>query len=170
MVATAAKTSKTVVGTKHINWLALILGGWVLLLGLSFYERLKPASDWLEIQSLHIEDTTVGADLIINYERDIKQEFTGHWIAELQIQNASGKWTATCVAAGSANYSPDKEPPDPITLTWWTGPTDCTPSKPGNYRLSTTWHINQVGSKLSPEYNLFKRTSAISNTFRVTVP
>ena len=164
---TKSNEMHTLVGTKRPNWLALVVVGWVLLLGFSFYEKLRPASDWMEVHSLTIANTVIGSDPVMDYKREIKQPFAGHWISEVQIQNKSGKWTATCIATGVANYSPDKEPPDPLTLKWWTYPIDCTPTTPGFYRVVTTWQINWPGERLSPDNQLSKQTSVTSNTFRV---
>lgn len=158
---TTSRRKKTVAGTNSLNWVAIIAIGWVLLLGASMYERYRPATDWFNVKSIHVADTTVGTNPVMQYARDIKQPFRGDWTAEVQYLQPSGKWIAECIATGVANYAPDKGPPNPTTLDWWTYPLDCAPKHVGTYRLSTSWNLDLPGG-------ITKQIFAFSNTFKVT--
>lgn len=164
-MAVAIKTTnvphRTVAGTGKFNWIAILAIGWVVLFGASMYERYRPANDWFDVKSIYIEDTTIGENPVMKYSRQIKQPFRGRWIAEMQHLQPVGQWVAECIATGDANYSPDKVPPDPLKLSWWTYPIDCAPKHAGKYRLSTSWTIELPGG-------LTKQVFAISNTFNVT--
>lgn len=158
---TIEKTNNSEKSSSHVNWTALIIAGWMVLVTASMYERARPPSDWLQINNVFVEDTTLGNDPVMDYSRIIKMPFKGNWVAEIQFQHQDGTWEAECTATGTANYSIDKLPPDPLTLTWWTYPKDCTPKKAGTYRISTTWSIELPSG-------LTKHIFALSNLFKVS--
>lgn len=153
--------SKTVAGTGHFNWLAIIVVGWALLVGASLYERYRPASDWLMIEQVHVDDVKLSDNPEMKYTRTIKQPFVGEWLAEVQMRHPDGTWETFCASTGRSNYAPDKAPPNLLTLKWWTYPVDCTPKHAGKYRLATSWTTELPGG-------LTKQVFAISNTFNVT--
>jgi len=144
-----------------INWLAILVVGWCFLFLASFYEKIRPASDWFEVHRIQISTTVVREDPLINYQRSIKLPFKGNWLAELQQYNLiTRKWHEACSSNGVAIYSPDKSQPDPLYLTWWTFPIDCTPQNLGIYRLKTVWTIELPGG-------LTKQVHATSGNFTV---
>lgn len=145
----------------HIPWTPAILVLWVLLLAISVRDSLAPTSDWFEVRSVVVADTSVGVPPTMTVDREVKQPFRARWLVDVEQEQPSGRFVVRCTSAGANNYSLGNDLPVPLDLDWWTYPMACTPSEPGRYRVETTWLIELPGG-------LTKEVRAVSNTFRVS--
>lgn len=141
-------------------WTKLIIGVWIVLLSISYIQHILPASNWLEVNSVYVYNAVLGETPVMEVDRDIKQSFTGVWVADVEKLNDNGRFVIFCSSTGKANYDLDNDLPDPLTLDWWTYPTDCTPVEPGKYRIVTVWTLNLDGA--------IKQVKASSNLFTVS--
>lgn len=146
---------------RHIPWTPAVLLLWVILLAVSVQASLAPASDWFEVRSVYVADTTAGASPVMTVDREVKKPFRGRWLVDVEQEQPSGRFVVRCTAAGANNYSLGNDLPVPLDLDWWTYPMDCAPTEPGRYRVETTWLIELPGG-------LTKEVRAVSNTFRVS--
>jgi hypothetical protein len=144
-----------------IPWPLLIGLGWVVAFGASAVERFTPASKWLEVRSVQVENTIVGVAPVMHVDREIKQSFVARWSVNVDKLNALGRFVQDCSANGGSHYEPDKDLPNPLFLDWWTYPVHCAPTSVGKYRVDTVWTIELSGG-------LTKQVRAVSNTFVVS--
>lgn len=146
---------------RHIPWSIVLLISWVLLFGASGVQRLSPASDWMEVAAVSVNDTSVGVPPLMQVDRTIKQAFEGHWVSDIEREQVPGRFEKICSANGRAAYTPDNTVPRVMTLDWWTAPVKCAPDEPGRYRVYTIWTIELPGG-------LTKTVHRTSNVFNVT--
>lgn len=86
-----------------------------------------PASDWMEIGVLHIEDAQPGDDPRINYDRTFKIDTPGTWAVNVfryrDEKDAVG--TIYCSGSGVTTYKAGRElPPAATNLSWLMGRED----------------------------------------------
>lgn len=144
----------------RIPWRWVLALGWLVILSLSAYERLIPASAYMQVRSVHVDDTTVGIAPIMLVDRTIHADFTAVWRADVERKMNNGRYVQICTSGGLGNYATDNDLPDPLDLDWWTYPIKCAPTVAGKYRIETTWTITLPGG-------LTKEVRVLSNTFEV---
>jgi len=125
-----------------VNYLSFVFAG-VLLLLAALVVQILPASWWLKVESVRVEDSRVGNPVIMAVNRTIERDFSGEWLSSLR-RLQDGRWVSYCTASGATNYQTDSSLPDPLTLQWWTHP-DCHPIDEGKYIMRTTWRIKGMG-------------------------
>ena len=137
--------------------LALTSALWLSLQINEIRRAFAPASDWLVVRSIMIEDASVGMPVMINYDRHIKQPFHGRYYAVLRRVDGTTE-DIECEGSGGAPYKP-VEGKIRRSLDWWLGKTSCRPSA-GTYQLDTLWIIEMDNYPS-------KRVRASSNVFRL---
>lgn len=142
-----------------INYLSFIFAG-VLLLAAAAVAHFWPASYWLEVRSIRVFDSKVGAPVVMAVDRTIKRDFQANWVSTIKRLDR-GKWVSYCTADATTNYDRRATLPDPLFLQWWTFP-GCHPLPAGKFILRTTWRIEVDG--LVPD----KWVTEDSNIFEVT--
>jgi len=123
------------------------------------FDIVIPASQWFEVQSVKINDTTEGRAPSMTVVRSIHKPFYGEWTSEVERLNESGSFTLVCQSQGRANYSPSNDLPPNLDLNWWTYPVKCQLA-PGAYRVETVWRIFPTG--ITP-----RKVEYTSNVFNV---
>jgi hypothetical protein len=149
----------TVMKKIHVSdyrWTMIILGIWLILAAIPRVEDLLPGSWWFQVWSVHVEDTVEGADPEMVVVRTIHRPFRAEWVAEVERWHRGG-FTAipSCSSKGSSSYSPDNDLPEPLHLSWWIYPADCS-LLPGRYRVETVWTLPHE-----------QEVRAFSNVFKV---
>lgn len=140
-------------------WNLFILAGWALLIFMAVISESTPASVWLDVRSVEVENTTAGVTPEMHVDRTIKSEFAATWLVEVEKDFGSG-FGVYCSAKGESAYRTDAALPHPLTLDWWTYPTKCD-LPTGRYRVETTWRIDVP---FVPE----KIVRVLSNVFTVS--
>lgn len=128
--------------------------------GSSLISTLTPASAYLDVRSVHVDDATIGVPPKMQVDRAINHNFHGRWNVDVERMTADGRFVQVCQAHGEGNYATDNDLPEDLDLDWWTYPVKCTPTVPGKYRVETVWVI-ELASGLTKEVRI------ISNTFEV---
>lgn len=129
-----------------MNW--KIIGGSIW--GLVTLIAVFPTSFYYQMHSVEVTDKYKKPDQpgtrILILDRTIRFPFQGEYRVEEQYKKHDMAYltTATCYSPKIVEYSPDKTPPVPPDVNWWTyGPCDGTPPVftplDGTYRLCT-WH------------------------------
>jgi len=139
-------------------WKYTIVGGWFAVLGVAGYVNFLPGSNWIVVNSVHVEDTTVDVTPRMRVDRTIVTPFVGHRIVEVE-QAVDDGFTLVCSEDATISFNLDGKLPRDLTLDWWMYPKHCD-LEPGQYRVETTWVIDAVGFP-PKEVNIF------SNTFTV---
>lgn len=122
-----------------------------------------PATEWFEVIEIYVPDHEEGANPRVVYDRVIKEDFQGFWLAEVQRRDdtaARPGFFAACSGSGSNSYeTTDWLDPDLVTWEWFLG----RPCKvaPGTYRIVVTYDMKLPGG------NRVKRYRALSNIFHV---
>jgi hypothetical protein len=148
---------------KEMHWFLAIMGLFVLMAGTAQFNRLLPASHWLEVTGLHVHDTAAGTSPKMRVDRVIHRPFQADWIVTVMRENWSGNGFSTfCTARGGNDYRPGAQLPDTLDLDWWTWPVRCD-LPPGRYRVKTLWRLTL------PE-NVVKDVRVTSNIFSVWRP
>lgn len=142
---------------RNLIWTGLLVAAWVVL----SLPSILPAALWLEVRSVEVADTRVGLDPDMVVDRTVRQPFLGSWNVDVERKVGSGRYVLVCTARGQNSYAPDNDLPTPLRLTWWTYPTDCTPTQPGIYRVETRWRIRLPGGP-------YKELLVYSNDFTVS--
>lgn len=102
------------------------------------------ASWWYSIRSVVVFDSVVGADVLMQVDRQIHRPFIGSWSVLVRRQTDDGKgWEVVCAAHGRSDYRTDARLPDPLTLDWWTAG-QCPRPPAGRILISTIWTIEPV--------------------------
>ena len=128
--------------------------------GSSLMTAITPASSYLDVRSVHVDDTTAGVPPKMRVERTINANFHGRWNVDVERMTPYGRFIQVCQAHGEGNYATDNDLPDDLDLDWWTYPVKCTPTMPGKYRVETVWVI-ELASGITKEVRI------ISNSFEV---
>lgn len=140
------------------RWPVFILGlawlGWVAI------TQLWPASWWLEVPMVRVQDGRAGQPIYLFVDRTIHRPFIARWAAVVRLQE-HGRTEVACAADAMSDYRPDSALPAKVTLDWWTAGR-CATLAPGRYALTTVWEIQ--GTALLPD----KQVKAVSNLFEVT--
>lgn len=124
-----------------------------------------PPTEWFEVFEIYVPDHEVGSNPIVGYDREIKVNFDGFWIAEVQQRNLlKGSETgffAACSGSGTNHYeTTDYLDPDLVTWEWFLGRPCVVP--PGTYRIVVTYDMRRPGD------TRVKRYRVLSNVFEVT--
>lgn len=141
-------------------WDRLLTLSWAVVLLAFAFASFVPPSNWLDVESVVIDNTKAGAPIIMHVDRTIHQDFAGNWLVEVERLGAHGGFYMYCSSTGQAAYRTDAEYPSPLTLDWWTYPTKCA-LPPGKYRVETTWGF-------SPTWFSAKTVRVLSNVFTVS--
>lgn len=132
--------------------------GWSLF---AIVTQLWPASWWLEVRSVQIQNSNVGEAIVMDVDRSINRPFFGVWRTQTRGVNPDGTLTpVVCTASFDTDYKTESSLPGIVTLDWWTGG-KCAWLPAGRYILSTSWRIEANG--IWPD----KRVSIDSNIFEV---
>lgn len=142
--------------SKNNAVLLAIITVWIFFITLSVW----PASHWLDIDSIHVEDSYQGDPIVMKVDRDIKRTFYADWNVTIR-QRVHNGFVIKCYTQASTDYRVDAVYPDPLTLTWWANG-DCENLAPGSYVMTTTW-------KIRPDwFGIAERKLTVeSNTFRI---
>lgn len=117
--------------------------------------RLRPASWWLDVRSVTVDDATAGVPAVMHVDRTIRRDFRGRYHVEVERRGAGG-FSLFCGAGKTGkrecdvdsswiNYQADNALPDPLDMDWWTYPVKYD-LPPGSYRIVTNWCID-AGAK-----------------------
>jgi hypothetical protein len=117
------------------------------------------AAAYLEPIQLVVPDHVAGSNPVLFYDREIRQDFVGQWIVEMQRIQADGSPISICTGSGTNLYSPEKtQPEEGTTLSWFMGKLCAVPA--GTYRLVANWTIDRPGipgvASASLHSNLFE--------------
>lgn len=121
------------------------------------------ADDYFVVRSVEVANSVVGEPIFMVVDRDIKQVFTGSYATAVR-QFPGG--SLVCEASASfLTYDPERQLPEPLTLSWWADNGDCsTDDLPvGEYFVDTKWTIHPQEPDL-PDREIKIR----SNPFTVT--
>lgn len=126
-----------------------------------------PATEWFEVLEIYVPDHEVGDQPLMVYDRVIKVDFVGFWIAEVQNRNtekgAPVRFFAACSGSGSNTYEVgDYADPSKTDWLWFLGRPCIIP--PGTYRIVVDYDMRLVGGERIKTYR------AQSNVFRVYAP
>ncbi len=121
---------------------------------------LWPASWWMEVPVVRVQDSKVGKPVYVFVDRTIKREFTAQWTAVVRAED-NRTVQIVCAADALSDYRPGASMPAKLTLEWWTNGR-CPTLPNGRYVLTTLWLIR--GNALLPD----KEVKAVSNVFEVT--
>lgn len=122
------------------EWNILVALLWIVILIVGFVGNVLPTSNWFDVKSVEVFDTTAGVPPLMEVDRDITQPFVADWLVEVERRGTSGYYLQ-CSARGQSAYRTDAELPRPLTLDWWTYPVICN-LQPGTYRVETTWELD----------------------------
>lgn len=124
--------------------LGILLAGvvWVYVVptAQSFYVASLPASRWLEIKSIIVEDTTDGVPPVAHVELTVHRPFPADWSVAVQSE-LDGIITLLCDREGDGIVLAGASMPNLGDTTWWIGPTrdkSCPKAGPGEYRMVVT--------------------------------
>lgn len=118
-----------------------------------------PASWWLEVEVVHVEDAAEGEAPRMHVGRVIHRPFRAEWVATVMRDGGEGVFYTFCTASGINDYGPVAALPVDLDLDWWTYPIRCG-LPPGRYLVKTLWTID-------PIYFPEKVVRARSNIFTV---
>jgi hypothetical protein len=123
-----------------------------------------PASDWFELRELYVPDHAQGSDPLMVYDRVIKEDHRGFWVAEVQKvkpDGRSGVFQNVCSGSGVAEYETTDVlgPDNAVSWSWFLG-RPCR-VQPGNYRILLSRDM------VVPGYPV-KSQRSVSNIFRIT--
>lgn len=102
--------------------------------------NLVPASIWLDVQAIGVEDSTYGDPIVMHVDRTISRSFEGEYNVELR---KSANREVVCNGINDIEYDPDAQLPTPLTFKWWAyGLPGCDfPIPAGKYFIVTCWNI-----------------------------
>lgn len=144
---------------------ALAVSTGVIHLGSAVSNRQKeltPPNAWLGVREIYVPDFKLGDWPSLIYDREIRENFNGYWIVEVQRQTSSEDlWTTECSGDGINEYDPSEIiPNNTVSWVWFVG-TDCESlMEPGLHRLKVSYSMTRPGW---PE----KRLTVFSNLFEV---
>lgn len=99
------------------SWWAVILSGFLYMALVAV-----PASHWIEVRSVHVNDAATPAELTLDVDRDIKMFFPGVYSVKIR-RSPGGGFVCNTGTSLPIPYRPDAEMPDPLMLWWWLGTT-----------------------------------------------
>lgn len=120
---------------KSLAWWLLAIAAMVTA------DRFWPASWWIDVGQVHVEDSVVGTPPRMKVDRTINRVFYGTWRVEIEKVSPTGGFVFIPPPAYGENlYEPQNELPDPLDLEWWGNAAMARPA-PGSYRIETCWRI-----------------------------
>lgn len=137
--------------------LSVITIAWIFFITLSLW----PASFWLKVNEISVDDSFVGDTIVLNVDREILRPFYADWTVTIR-ENVNDGYVIRCYTQASTDYRTDAKFPEPLTLTWWSNG-QCDKLKEGSYIMTTTWDIRPNIPGLP------KKTLTVeSNPFRIS--
>jgi len=130
-------------------WLT-IMCGLAALAGLA-WAWFAPASLWLDVRAVTIADVDEGAPIVLVVDRTIRRGGPGQFLVVARRIDPRGPVTLCQTPWIAVAYRPGAQPPDPLTLDWWTRgqlrdehdePCRLTP---GRWEVATTWRMEPPG-------------------------
>lgn len=119
-----------------------------------------PPNTWIAVTEVFVPNHTEGDDPMIIYDRTVRQDFPGMWVAEIQREEPGALFSPACVGSGVQEYRVETVLPDRrVPLSWFMN-RECD-LEPGRYRIRATWTIQLPDW---PE----KKTSYTSQIFEVS--
>lgn len=123
-------------------------------------KELTPPNAWLAIREIYVPDFAMGETPDLIYDREIRANFNGYWIVEVQKKTEAGLWSTVCSGNGINEYDPSEVlPNNTVSWRWFIGE-KCEALGVGVYRFRASFSMSRPGW---PE----KRLTALSNEFRV---
>lgn len=130
-----------------------------------------PATDWIAVNALTVDDTITGRDPRIVYRRDILKDFAGTFNATVyQYANSEDRTgTVYCQGNGGSDYKAGRDlPPKAASLSWVMN-REAMPCQfeNGIYKLVITWLIypdHYPAKMLRVESNFFKVSETEENS------
>lgn len=118
-------------------------------IGYQQWKYITPASDWIEINILHIEDAQPGEDPRITYDRQFKMDVAGVWAVNVfkYQDKADSVGVLYCSGSGTSSYKEARPlPPTATKLSWLMGRENnpCVLEK-GIYKAIITIIISPIG-------------------------
>lgn len=142
----------TLVGLGGLTWrevpLMVMLSASLLIMvdgSLAFRREHEPVEAYYEVKQLDVPDFIQGEDPVITFDRVVRREFNGRFVAELRM-NGTLQPVFGCVGSATVNYTPDKKlPVEGPRLSWflWLEPGQCSPPV-GAYFLHACWNIDRL--------------------------
>lgn len=128
------------------------------------YNESAPATNWVEVTSLTVPNFKPGVNPTIDYVREIKQQVSSSWTAELRYYPPDTEnYEVACERTGFSELEPGRAPPaNGWTVGSFAG-TDCVEelTREGRYRLNIVWKLRPRGLNREIVYPIS------SNTFYV---
>ena len=141
---------------------ALMLTYLVIQLSVAVGQRQKdvlPASAWFAVNEVYVPDHAEGSNPFMIYDRSIRENVRGFWIAEVQRVGSDGLFQNECSGFGTSDYDTTEVIVDnTVSWEWFIGRPCAVP--PGRYRIRVSYTLKRAGW---PE----KEVLAFSNTFTV---
>lgn len=129
----------------------LAIAGFAVFLLTSYYEqqakRLKAAvdvTDWFEVNELFVPDHAFASNPQMIYDREVKENVRGFWVAEAQRRGDNGKFSNACTGSATNDYDVEEEIPEDVVDWEWFLFRKCD-IPPGTYRLSVSWDFSRPG-------------------------
>lgn len=101
------------------------VGAAVLFMALAaVLDRFWPASYWIDMRSVHVDDAPYGTAPKMKEDRTIKRKFAASYDVETEVKRMTKPigYTMLCKASGGPfDYAPDNVPPESLDLAWWVG-------------------------------------------------
>lgn len=123
-------------------------------------------TEWMEVTELFVPDHEVGSNPLLAYDRIVKENFRGYWVAEIKSRDSyvsDGRFFTACSGNGASDYdTEDLIDPAKTSWEWFVGRPCKIP--PGVYRIEVTWDMKVPG------FDQAKRYTVLSNPFRVWEP
>lgn len=133
-----------------------ICTAWLLTLTVAYA---WPASWWMEVRSVWVDDTTAGKPVTMHVDRKVHRDFVGRWAVTVrELQGTEN--LLTCVSSAVSDYRIGANLPKALTLAWWTNGR-CETLPVGVYVVTTVWEIENGPL---PDKTIFVQ----SNPFKVT--
>jgi hypothetical protein len=133
----------------------------------ALHSYLTPASRWLDVTSIYIEDAVVGTIPKADIQRTVHRGVLANRSATIYRRDADGEFYRFCQRNSLIDYRAGQSlPPQDLDLEFWLDippNPDCPELPAGSYIMSVTW-------LLQPEGVSQKTLRIESNEFRVTDP
>lgn len=133
----SVRAMKNLLENSFQNTLIIGLVAWAAFVSVTDY---WPASRWLEVRSVQIDNAAEGEEVTMTVDRQIHSDFIGEWV--VSVRNVD--YGVVCTATGVSSYRKGAKFPNPLTLDWWTNG-ECSDLPAGKYFVATDWLIRAHG-------------------------